>query len=198
MKRVLATTAQNHLLQTVLLLPMLLANNGYPAGPYGNTACDAPVSLEDSMFAAINSIAPNAAFTIFTGDIVDHARLAGERDSGDCGIQDAYSHMASLPHVYTTAGNHEASPVKCLQSCSGQDLAGHPVAVQPAGYGQPAYLGSDAQEIQNFVLTPQSSLVATCVSSRSIPTSTIRRTTGCTRRPWRAIPADSSHGSSAS
>lgn len=68
----------------------------YPAGPYGNNACDAPLALEESMYAAVKQIAPNATFTlvallyhfvyvkitnyknadcssIFTGDVVEGA-----------------------------------------------------------------------------------------------------------------------------
>lgn len=43
-----------------------------PAGPNGDHNCDAPVSLEDSMYKAIKDMFPDQAFTIFTGDIVDH------------------------------------------------------------------------------------------------------------------------------
>lgn len=47
--------------------------NANPAGPNGDHMCDAPFTLEASMYKAINEIVPDAAFTIFTGDIVDHA-----------------------------------------------------------------------------------------------------------------------------
>lgn len=43
-----------------------------PAGPNGDHNCDTPVSLADSMYAAITDVAPDAAFAICTGDIVDH------------------------------------------------------------------------------------------------------------------------------
>lgn len=48
-------------------------NTKFPAGPNGDHMCDVPFTLERSMYDAINSIVPDAAFTIFTGDIVDHA-----------------------------------------------------------------------------------------------------------------------------
>lgn len=48
-------------------------NTKFPAGPNGDHMCDAPFSLERSMYDAINKFVPDAAFTIFTGDIVDHA-----------------------------------------------------------------------------------------------------------------------------
>jgi sphingomyelin phosphodiesterase len=44
-----------------------------PAGPFGEHTCDSPTSLEDSMYKAIREIVPDAAFTIFTGDVVDHS-----------------------------------------------------------------------------------------------------------------------------
>ena len=125
-------------------------NNSYPAGPYGNTACDAPVSLEDSMFAAINSIAPNAAFTIFTGDIVDHAVWLVNETQVTADIQDAYSHMASLPHVYTTAGNHEASPVNAFNPAAVKTSLDIQWLYNLLATDNQPYLGSDAQEIQNF------------------------------------------------
>jgi sphingomyelin phosphodiesterase len=91
-------------------------HNAYPAGKYGNHACDSPVSLEESMYAAIKNIAPNASLTLFTGDIIDHAVwLTNERQS-IIDINDAYSRMSGLPYVYGTAGNHEASPVNALPS----------------------------------------------------------------------------------
>lgn len=43
-----------------------------PAGPLGDHKCDTPVSLADSMYAAITDVAPDAAFALCTGDIVDH------------------------------------------------------------------------------------------------------------------------------
>jgi len=39
----------------------------------GDHKCDVPVSLEESMYRAIKELVPDAAFSIFTGDIVDHA-----------------------------------------------------------------------------------------------------------------------------
>ena len=86
-------------------------NNDYPAGPYGNTNCDAPISLEDSMYAAIKNLVPNASLTLFTGDIVDHAVWLVNETQNLKDINDAYSRMSGLTQVYGTAGNHEAAPV---------------------------------------------------------------------------------------
>jgi len=86
-------------------------NNSFPAGPFGNTRCDAPVSLEESMYEAIASIVPDAAFSLFTGDIVDHAVWLVNEPQNLFDINDAYSRMSGLKTVYGTIGNHEAAPV---------------------------------------------------------------------------------------
>ncbi|KAI2608545.1 sphingomyelin phosphodiesterase [Hypoxylon fragiforme] len=81
-----------------------------PARFYGEHTCDTPVSLEESMYAAINSLVPSS-FAIFTGDIVDHAVWATTTAQNKFDIEDAYARMARAGlHVYGTAGNHEASP----------------------------------------------------------------------------------------
>jgi sphingomyelin phosphodiesterase len=125
-------------------------NTAYPAGPFGNTACDSPVSLEESMYAAISSIAPDAAFTIFTGDIVDHAVWLVNETQVTSDINDAYSRMAGLPHLYTTAGNHEASPVNAYNPKAVETSLDIQWLYNLLSNDNQAYLGSDAQEILNF------------------------------------------------
>lgn len=49
-----------------------LGNTTHPAGPFGDHKCDTPVTLENSMYEFIKDEFPNAAFALFTGDIVDH------------------------------------------------------------------------------------------------------------------------------
>ncbi|KAI1370901.1 sphingomyelin phosphodiesterase [Hypoxylon crocopeplum] len=86
-------------------------NNNFPAGLHGEHACDAPVSLEESMFAAIRQIVPDAAFSMFTGDIVDHAVWDTTQARNKFDIEDTYARMSRARMlVYGTAGNHEASP----------------------------------------------------------------------------------------
>ncbi|KAK2603473.1 hypothetical protein QQS21_004333 [Conoideocrella luteorostrata] len=84
----------------------------FPAGPNGDHMCDVPFTLERSMYDAINDVVPDAAFTIFTGDIVDHAIWNTTQAYNTNLIQHAYDTMNStLKLVYGTAGNHEANPV---------------------------------------------------------------------------------------
>lgn len=63
------------------------------------------------MYAAIKQIVPDAAFSIFTGDIVDHAVWDTSKEKNTFDIADAYGRMAGAGMlVYGTAGNHESSP----------------------------------------------------------------------------------------
>ncbi|KUL89564.1 hypothetical protein ZTR_04476 [Talaromyces verruculosus] len=86
-------------------------NTSYPAGPYGNHACDSPVTLEDSMYAAIKEISPNAAFTLFTGDVVEGAVWLVNETEVTNDLKNAYAKMTALGQVYGTVGNHDAAPV---------------------------------------------------------------------------------------
>ncbi|RFU77156.1 sphingomyelin phosphodiesterase [Trichoderma arundinaceum] len=86
-----------------------------PAGPNGDHKCDSPVSLEVSMYKAIKEIVPDAALTLFTGDIVDHAVWNTSQPYNVKQITDAYTYMSQyLGLVYGTAGNHEANPTNAF------------------------------------------------------------------------------------
>lgn len=97
-------------------LAMLLTLPAFPAGPNGDHACDSPLSLEQSMYAAIKNVAPNTAFTLFTGDVVDHAIWETSQAQNTKDIQDAYGRMTGLGNIYGTIGNHEQSPLNDFQS----------------------------------------------------------------------------------
>jgi sphingomyelin phosphodiesterase len=91
-------------------------NNDSPAGPYGEHSCDVPVSLEQSMYNAIKAIAPNAKFSLFTGDVVDHAVWNTTQAQNTIDINDAYSRMGGLNMpIFGTVGNHEMSPANSFQ-----------------------------------------------------------------------------------
>jgi sphingomyelin phosphodiesterase len=85
------------------------------AGRNGNHKCDTPMSLEESMYAAIRSVAPNAAFALFTGDIVDHTVWNTTIEQNTLNINDAYSLMTRFGNIYGTIGNHEQSPANAVQ-----------------------------------------------------------------------------------
>ncbi|KAI0106474.1 Metallo-dependent phosphatase-like protein [Nemania sp. FL0031] len=82
-----------------------------PARPNGEHTCDSPLSLEQSMYDAIHRLVPDAAFSVFTGDIVDHAVWNTTVTQNTLDVTNAYDRMAAAGMlVYGTAGNHEASP----------------------------------------------------------------------------------------
>ncbi|THV83002.1 sphingomyelin phosphodiesterase [Aureobasidium pullulans] len=84
----------------------------FPAGQYGNTQCDSPRSLEQSMYNAIKTLVPDAAFSIFTGDIVEGAVWLVNQTEVINDLNNAYSLMSTLGMpVYGVVGNHDAAPV---------------------------------------------------------------------------------------
>jgi sphingomyelin phosphodiesterase len=83
----------------------------FPAGEYGSVYCDSPLSLEESMYAAIESLVPDAAFTIFTGDVVEGAVWLVTDSEVQNDLDSAYNKMSSLNLVYGVVGNHDAAPV---------------------------------------------------------------------------------------
>ncbi|RFU33954.1 hypothetical protein B7463_g2388, partial [Scytalidium lignicola] len=89
------------------------SNTNYPAGEYGSVYCDSPLTLEESMYEAINSLVSNAAFTIFTGDIVEGAVWLVNETEVTNDINDAFvTRMLSyLGTVYPVIGNHDVAPV---------------------------------------------------------------------------------------
>lgn len=84
----------------------------FPAGPYGNSHCDSPVTLEESLYKAIGALVPDRAFTIFTGDVVEGAvwLVTDEEVTND--LDDAYGRMSKgIGQTYAVVGNHDSSPV---------------------------------------------------------------------------------------
>ncbi|OAA49477.1 Sphingomyelin phosphodiesterase [Metarhizium rileyi] len=83
----------------------------HPAGPYGDHACDTPISLEKSMYDFIKKTFPNAAFSLFTGDIIDHGIWNTSQPYNENLIKHSYETMTGgVDLVYGTPGNHEAHP----------------------------------------------------------------------------------------
>ncbi|UNI17845.1 Sphingomyelin phosphodiesterase [Purpureocillium takamizusanense] len=85
--------------------------NKFPAGPNGDHNCDVPTTLEQSMYKAIKDMFPDAIFSLFTGDIIDHGLFNTSKEYNEQSITDAYTKMnGSVKLIYGTAGNHEAHP----------------------------------------------------------------------------------------
>ncbi|KAF2092753.1 sphingomyelin phosphodiesterase [Rhizodiscina lignyota] len=82
----------------------------YAAGPFGNSHCDSPLSLEKSMYSAINEIVPDKEFTLFTGDLIEGATWLSEAEAVD-DMNDVHLRQSTLGQVYPAFGNHDTDPV---------------------------------------------------------------------------------------
>ncbi|KAM0278553.1 hypothetical protein ACHAQH_005121 [Verticillium albo-atrum] len=86
-----------------------------PAGRFGSPRCNTPVTLERSMYQAINRLVPNASFALFTGDVVDAVVWDTSQEHNLATIAASYEVMAAhLPHVYPVVGNHEMHPANLI------------------------------------------------------------------------------------
>ncbi|WYZ42204.1 hypothetical protein EsH8_V_001099 [Colletotrichum jinshuiense] len=140
-------------------------NNDFPAGPFGDHNCGAPLSLEQSMYKAIKAFAPD--FALFTGDIVDHAIWNTTIAQNSAEISMAYQHMADAGlQIYGTVGNHEMSPVNAIPpshlSGSAQWLYNVVSDAWKRWIGSPA----EAKEIGAYsILSPRANLRIISVST---------------------------------
>lgn len=84
-----------------------------PAGPWGDHACDSPLQLSTSMYDAIRKTVPDAAFMLFTGDIVEGREWLTTQKEIVADIDSAFQHMTAhgIHLVYGSVGNHEAAAV---------------------------------------------------------------------------------------
>ncbi|GFF87267.1 hypothetical protein IFM53868_05091 [Aspergillus udagawae] len=91
-------------------------HNDAPAALFGDHNCGAPPNLEASMYQAIQELLPD--FSIFTGDIVDHAIWNTSAHHNEMTIRSTYSAMnkAGMGTVYSTLVNHEMSPTNAVPS----------------------------------------------------------------------------------
>ncbi|CRG86965.1 sphingomyelin phosphodiesterase [Talaromyces islandicus] len=89
-------------------------NTTTPCGPYGNTKCDAPLSLEESMVNSIKSLAPAPAFSIYTGDVVAHDIWLVDEDEVLTDLNATYGLVAEVGTIYAAIGNHDTAPVNDL------------------------------------------------------------------------------------
>jgi sphingomyelin phosphodiesterase len=66
------------------------------------------------MLAAIESLHPNVAFTIFTGDVVAHDLWLVNENEAQTDLNTTYADMRGLTLVYPALGNHDMAPVNAF------------------------------------------------------------------------------------
>ncbi|KAL8382380.1 hypothetical protein RB595_006252 [Gaeumannomyces hyphopodioides] len=127
-------------------------NNSSPAGAFGDVHCDTPVSLEESMYAAVESLVPGRNFSVFTGDAVEGAVwLVGRPEvTGDLG--DAFGRMRRLGTVYAVTGNHDVAPVNSFPPAAVDTDMSSQWAYDAMGAGWQGWIGpaAAAQVSSNF------------------------------------------------
>ncbi|KFY05465.1 hypothetical protein V492_08517, partial [Pseudogymnoascus sp. VKM F-4246] len=119
-------------------------NNDTPAGTYGNVNCDTPLSLEESMYAAIDSLVPDRAFSIFTGDVVEGAVWMVTNDEVTNDLNTAYARMQTLGTTYAVTGNHDASPVNSFPPADVSTTISTQWAYDAMSAGWETWIGSAA------------------------------------------------------
>ncbi|KAF8478320.1 sphingomyelin phosphodiesterase [Gautieria morchelliformis] len=84
-----------------------------PARPFGNHKCDSPADLATSLLDAMNQIASQSRFSIFTGDVIEGATWLVNKSEGLVDLSAWNSQMASKvgAPVYGAIGNHDTAPV---------------------------------------------------------------------------------------
>ncbi|KAJ7472599.1 sphingomyelin phosphodiesterase [Mycena latifolia] len=82
-----------------------------PAGPNGNSHCDSPVPLADSMLEAVERLNPK--FSIFTGDVAERVVWLVNQSDVSTDLHDFNAEMASKlsAPIFPSLGNHDTSPV---------------------------------------------------------------------------------------
>ncbi|KAK6980766.1 Saposin B-type domain-containing protein [Favolaschia claudopus] len=85
-----------------------------PAQPNGNSRCDSPISLADSMLEEVERLSPR--FSIFTGDVVEHTTWLVDEAEVKTDLKAFNDEMAaklSAP-IFPSLGNHDTAPVNAF------------------------------------------------------------------------------------
>ncbi|KAI0342171.1 sphingomyelin phosphodiesterase [Trametopsis cervina] len=84
-----------------------------PAEPFGNHKCDSPSDLAQSLLGAVQEFGHDAAFAIFTGDVVEGDTWLVNKTNSTIDLKEWNDQMAASIGltVYPAIGNHDTSPV---------------------------------------------------------------------------------------
>ncbi|OBT92828.1 hypothetical protein VE01_09047 [Pseudogymnoascus verrucosus] len=119
-------------------------NNDTPAGEYGNVRCDTPLSLEESMYAAIETLVPEREFAIFTGDVVEGAVWSVTNAEVTEDLNSAYARMRAMGKTYAVTGNHDACPVNSFPPADVSTTISTQWAYDAMSAGWETWIGSAA------------------------------------------------------
>ncbi|KAJ7067511.1 sphingomyelin phosphodiesterase [Mycena amicta] len=93
-----------------------------PAEPNGNSHCDSPVSLADSMLEEIERLDPR--FSIFTGDVVEGAIWLVDQPEVTSDLEAFNEQMAAklTAPIFPAIGNHDSAPVNAFARTTSNTL----------------------------------------------------------------------------
>ncbi|KZT08514.1 sphingomyelin phosphodiesterase [Laetiporus sulphureus 93-53] len=119
-----------------------------PALPFGMRTCDAPGVLADTMLDAAENFGAGAKFSIFTGDVIDHAVWDVDENGVSRDMQVFSDQMAtklSAP-LFPALGNHESAPTNSFpRNTTEHEITAEWVFnAQRAGWSQ--WIGPNATE----------------------------------------------------
>ncbi|KIJ35641.1 hypothetical protein M422DRAFT_262040 [Sphaerobolus stellatus SS14] len=119
-----------------------------PAQPFGNSHCDSPPDLADSMLDATLEFAPEAKFSIFTGDVIEGATWLVDESEG---LQDLSQWNAQMTAkvgypVYGSIGNHDTAPVNSFPRNDTETTIGSQWVFNTQSSGWERWIGATAAE----------------------------------------------------
>ncbi|KAH8113916.1 sphingomyelin phosphodiesterase [Phellopilus nigrolimitatus] len=85
-----------------------------PAEAFGHRRCDSPIELANSMLKAVNTLVPDARFTISSGDVVDHANWLLSQSTVESRLhgfhEQLFANTSETNTFYGSIGNHDTYP----------------------------------------------------------------------------------------
>lgn len=102
------------------------------------------------MFAAIESLHPNAAFTIFTGDVVAHDIWLVNQAEVETDLNTTFSQMSNLKLVYPAVGNHDMAPVNAFPPAAIDTTLTAEWAYDTMSSDWTTWIGAAASSVQDY------------------------------------------------
>ncbi|KAF5338260.1 hypothetical protein D9758_012855 [Tetrapyrgos nigripes] len=137
-----------------------------PAQPNGNSKCDSPTSLADSLLEAVNDMNPK--FVIFTGDVVEGATWLVNQEEVTNDLEEFNTQLLSKvkAQVFPSLGNHDSAPVNAFARKTSMTANDSQWVFDTQSAGWVQWIGSQAsQEVQHdsgsyAALVPETNLLS--------------------------------------
>ncbi|KAF7357082.1 Saposin B-type domain-containing protein [Mycena sanguinolenta] len=120
------------------------ANPTVPALPNGNSHCDSPVSLADSLLEEVERLNPR--FSIFTGDVVEGATWIVDQGEVTTDLQAFNAELASKlsAPIFPSLGNHDSAPVNAFARTTSHTANNSQFVFETQSAGWEQWIGQNA------------------------------------------------------